>query len=116
MKTSTNVVGRRLRRALGALLAAGFGVTWWSFVPPVAAAVIRPVPASAMAAESVELHWSQIAMEPAPPPPIREPRVHRPDATPIRIPGLETPTLDPIAVPEPELVDDFPAIRTRSSR
>src|SRR5690349_11783146 len=36
-KTSTAIVGRRLRRFLGALLAAGFGVTWWSLVPPAAA-------------------------------------------------------------------------------
>ena len=36
MSTSskTAVVGRRLRRTLGALLAAGFGVTWWGLVPP----------------------------------------------------------------------------------
>jgi hypothetical protein len=131
MKTSANVVGRRLRRYLGALLAAGFGVTWWSFVPPAAAAVVRPTPAIAMAPELVELRWSMTAMEPAPPPPIVKPRVHRPkpDSTPIvvvadpvlapvLVPPLETPTPDPIVVPEPQLdpVDELPPIRTRSSR
>ena len=133
MKTSANVVGRRLRRYLGALLAAGFGVTWWSFVPPAAAAVLRPAPAIAMAPELVELRWSQTAMEPATPPPIvkPEPRVHRPkpDSTPVvvvadpvlvpvLVPALETPTPDPIVVPDPqpEPIDEFPPIRTRSSR
>jgi hypothetical protein len=130
MKTSANVVGRRLRRCLGALLAAGFGATWWSFVPPVAAAVIRPAPAIAIAPELVTLHWSQSAMEPAPPPVKRKPHVHRPKAdstpvvvvadpvlVPVLIPPLETPTPDPIAVPDPQVVlDDLPTIRTRSSR
>jgi hypothetical protein len=127
MKTSANLVGRRLRRYLGALLAAGFGVTWWSFVPPAAAAVVRPTPAIAMPPELVELRWSMTAMEPAPPPPIVKPRVHRPkpDSTPIvvadpvvLVPPLETPTVDPIVVPEPQLepVDELPPIRTRSSR
>ncbi|HEX7701801.1 MAG TPA: hypothetical protein VF403_13780 [Kofleriaceae bacterium] len=134
MKTPANVVGRRLRRYLGALLAAGFGVTWWSFVPPVAAAVIRPAPAIAMARELVELHWSQTAMEPAPPPPIKRPKPHvhrpKPDTTPVfviadplLVPPLVTPTLDPIVVPDPQpevvlepVGDDFPPIRTRSSR
>ena len=137
MKTPANVVGRRLRRYLGALLAAGFGVTWWSFVPPVAAAVIRPAPAIAMAPELVELRWSQTAMEPAPPPPPLppmlqpKPHVHRkPDSTPVfviadpvLVPPLVTPTLDPVVVPDPQpevvlvpVEDNFPPIRTRSSR
>jgi hypothetical protein len=126
MKSSANVVGRRLRRYLGALLAAGFGVTWWSFVPPVAAAVLRPTPAIAMAPEPVALRWSQTAMEPAPPPPIAKPKphVHRtpivviadPVVVPVLVPPLETPTPDPIAVPAPDPIDEFPPIRTRSSR
>ena len=32
-KPSAPVVGRRLRRTLGALLAIGFASTWWKFVP-----------------------------------------------------------------------------------
>jgi hypothetical protein len=133
MKTPANVVGRRLRRYLGVLLAAGFGVTWWSFVPPVAAAVIRPAPTIAMAPELVELGWSQTAMEPPPPPPIKQPKPHvhrKPDSTPVfvltdplLVPPLVTPTLDPIVVPDPQpevvlvpVEDNFPPIRTRSSR
>jgi hypothetical protein len=124
MKTSANVVGRRLRRYLGALLAAGFGLTWWSFVPAAAAAVVRPTPAIAMAPEPVELRWSQTAMEPPPPIVKPEPRVHRPKpdstpvvvvADPVLVPPLETPTPDP-TLPVLEPIDDFPPIRTGSSR
>src|SRR5678815_4172973 len=33
-KPNVTVIGRRLRRYLGALLAVGFGMAWWRFVPP----------------------------------------------------------------------------------
>ncbi len=44
-KTSAAVVGRRLRRYLGALLAVGFGVAWWGFIPSaeVAAAPVEAI-------------------------------------------------------------------------
>jgi hypothetical protein len=41
-KKSASVVGRRLRRYLGALLATGFGAAWWSFVPPASKAEAAP--------------------------------------------------------------------------
>ena len=54
--TPAAVVGRRLRRFLGGMLAAGFGVAWWSFVPPAMAAATIAAP-----------------MLPAPVEPVREP-------------------------------------------
>jgi hypothetical protein len=55
-KDSSKVIGRRLRRYLGGLLAIGFGMSWWSFatpakeLAPMLAALDEPDPVAHVAA------------------------------------------------------------------
>jgi hypothetical protein len=51
-RSRTATVGRNLRRYLGALLAVGFGVSWWSFMPPATAATPKQQPRIAQRAPS----------------------------------------------------------------
>ena len=122
-KPSALVVGQRLRRTLGALLAIGFATTWWKLVPTsesVAAPIDPPPPATLV--ERVPSHSPvvviaipivipfalPIAPTPAPTPPKR----HRPRI--VRPPVVQPPIV--AEVPEtPPTNDPEPHIRTRSS-
>jgi len=124
-KTSTAIVGRRLRRFLGALLAAGFGVTWWSLVPPAAASsgnveVVQPKVTTAKVAPTpprivllpVPIVIAQPPHKPTPvatrpmprrprfaqPPPSRQPIVVEPRVVPIVTPP-------PVIEPPPVVID-----------
>jgi hypothetical protein len=137
-KLSAPVVGKRLRRTLGALLAIGFASTWWKFVPTKesAAAPIDPpvarvhsVPANAQFVVIAIPVVIPFALPTAPPPPaprLRKRVVHTqialvdaPPRQPFALPPPpEVPTPpdvdDPVIEQEPEL-DPEPHIRTRSS-
>ena len=138
--STSAVVGRRLRRYLGALLALGFGVAWWSFEPP--SRVEAAVPVIASTASPVRIagspvHVVAVAMVTPPARPearrikhVRRPQV-RPRPRPVDPPVIETPVdeLPPVvetppvietppvpeAVPVAEDPIPLPPIRTRSS-
>jgi hypothetical protein len=136
-KPSAPVIGRRLRRTLGALLAIGFATTWWKFVPTheSAAAPLEKPPATV--AESTR---SPVIVLPIPivipftlptapmptpptPKPVQarhRPRIaHTPVVTP-ETPIAEVPTDQPFAIPpppevptppeDPPIVDDPPVV------
>jgi hypothetical protein len=112
-KPSTSVVvGRRLRRYLGALLAVGFGAAWWSFVPhasveasvPVAAASpTKPTKPGARVAPPTNITPpARPEIEPATPtrvailPPRRIPR------RPVKPPPVIEPVIEPVIAPVTE--------------
>ena len=118
-------VGRNLRRYLGALLAVGFGVSWWSFMPPAAAAT---KPRSAQARRAPHAVAVRVTSVPAPTftpphpevipvvaPPVDPPKPqphHRPKPRPVkrpRPPVVHPPIVEPVDEP------DLPPIITRSS-
>ena len=130
-KPSAPVIGRRLRRTLGALLAIGFATTWWRFVPTreSAAAPLEKPPTTV--AESTRLPVVVIPIPivipftlptaPTPTPkPVQvrhRPRIvhHTPVITPVETPVAELPH-QPFAIPPPDyvppppIVDDPPVV------
>ena len=138
-KSSTPVVvGRKLRRYLGALLAIGFGATWWSFVPPSTASASVPaetqhvratpravpvtvVPSYVPAHRTTRLLTVTPHKRPRPhhvapklhvviePPPII-------DTLPVTLPVVQMPVVEPVPQPQPPVEDPYLIpIRTRSS-
>lgn len=112
-------VGRNLRRYLGALLAVGFGVSWWSFMPP---AVAATKPTSTQAHRAPLAVARRVTSVPAlltPPhpevvavvtPPTPQPRfVTKPRRVKPKPPRHPPPVVVPVDEP------DLPPIITRSS-
>ena len=133
------VVGRKLRRYLGALLAIGFGATWWSFVPPSTAsasvpAETRQVRAPRPGAVSVAVVPSYMPAHPTrrllTVTPHKHPRPHHVapklhvviepppiiDTVVVTLPVVQMPVIEPVPEPQPEPDPDYiNIIRTRSS-
>jgi hypothetical protein len=133
--STAKIVGHRLRRYLGALLAVGFGATWWNLVPPAQAAALtiqeasKPkvvvAPVVTPEPEDPPIHVSMRLPDPKPKhhhrvvtptvvvtdPPI----VALIDLQPVTAP-IVVPVSDPIVIPEPDPEPlPVPRIRTRSS-
>jgi len=134
--TRITVVGRRLRRYLGALLAVGFGAAWWSFVPrasvaeaapppvvasrpPVAKPIVKvlivptlvvvPVAPKPRAKPTVIAKLRSVATPVAPTfavPPPRPPTTRTPVVAPPPTPVVETPP--PVVEEVPHVVEDPP--------
>lgn len=122
-KPSAPVVGRRLRRTLGALLAIGFASTWWKFVPTKesAAAPLDPPADIKPTTESPKVVVIAIpvllpfALPPPPTPVTPKPQArHRPRI--VRVPQVAViptdviPPHEPFALPPPEIPPDPPVI------
>jgi hypothetical protein len=127
-----SVIAVRLRRYLGALLAVGFGATWWSFIPPARAAAPAPQmstclpkpisiepavePIVEMAARIGKAIVPHAGVTPKPRKPHRKPK-----RVPVSVPPTDTPPTPgvglPVATPDvtPVLSDEPIRIPTRSS-
>jgi hypothetical protein len=132
--STAKIVGNRLRRYLGALLAVGFGATWWNLVPPAQAAAVTIVetskpkvqvaPVVTPEPEDPPIHVSMRLPDPKPKHPHKvvtvvtdPPIVALIDLQPVTTP-IVVPVSDPIVIPEPEPEPEpvpLPRIRTRSS-
>lgn len=122
-KPSALVIGRRLRRTLGALLAIGFATTWWKFVPT-RESVAAPIEKPPAVAESTRLPVVVIPIPivlpftlptaPTPPtPPTPKPVQvrHRPRIVhPPQVAVVDPPVHQPFALPPPVEVPPPPEL------
>ena len=128
-RSRTAIVGRNLRRYLGALLTVGFGVSWWSFMPLATAATPKPritqrapEPAArrvtsvpTLTPKVVEV--VPVTIAPPTPQPKKKPRPRKPPKVipPIvepQTPIVETPVVEPDTVPVETPVVETPVVAT----
>jgi hypothetical protein len=122
-RSRTVTVGRNLRRYLGALLAVGFGVSWWSFMPPATAAT--PAPRARVAQRAPSAAARRVTSVPAFTPPTKVVEVvpvsidqptpqPRTKPRPVKRPKVIPPVVEPPPIVEPQTppIVETPVVET----